>query len=263
MKLAEIAQALNTHLENGSPDTEITGIAGIKDAVAGQLTFVANPKYAAAAKSTNASAVIVAEDFPAIPAAMLRSKNPYLAFAKAIDLFHEKPTYAPGIHPTAVIHPSARVGEGAHIGPYVVINENVLIDRCAVLLSHVVIYQDATIGRNFFAHSHAVVREGCRLGDNVILHNGAVIGADGFGFAKDDQGHWSSMCMAAAPDLISDFTVRAMLKALDPNPVSASTRRGREQTSVMRRTSVSTSSRLLMPRSGRPREPAATPPPER
>jgi len=88
MKLADIATALNARLENGSPDTEITGIAGIKDATPGQLTFVANPKYAAAAKSTNASAVIVAEDFPAIPSAMLRSKNPYLAFAKAIDLFH-------------------------------------------------------------------------------------------------------------------------------------------------------------------------------
>src|SRR3954454_10547379 len=209
MKLADIATTLGARLENGSPDTEITGIGGIKDAVPGQLAFVANPKYAAAAKSTNASAVIVAEDLPAIPAAMLRSKNPYLAFAKAIELFHEKPTYPPGIHPTAVIHPSARVGEGAHIGPYVVVEENVLIDRGAVLLSHVVIYPNATIGRNFLAHSHAVVREGCRIGDNVILHNGAVIGADGFGFAKDDEGHWYKIAQSRPVVLGDDVEIQA------------------------------------------------------
>jgi UDP-3-O-[3-hydroxymyristoyl] glucosamine N-acyltransferase len=209
MKLAEIASALNARLENGSPETEITGIAGIKDATAGQLTFVANPKYAAAAKSTQASAVIVAEDFPAIPSAMLRSKNPYLAFAKAIDLFHEKPKYAPGIHATAVIDPSARIGEGAHIGPYVVIEGNVVIDRGAVLLAHVVIYQNATIGRNFLAHSHAVVREGCRIGDNVILHNGAVIGADGFGFAKDDAGRWYKIAQPRPVVLEDDVEVQA------------------------------------------------------
>ena len=123
MKLAQIASALGARLENGSPDTEITGVAGIEEAGPGQLTFVANPKYAAAARTTKASAVIVAEDFPAFATAMLRSKNPYLAFARAIALFHPPPQYAPGIHPTAVVHPSARIGEGAHIGPYVVVGE--------------------------------------------------------------------------------------------------------------------------------------------
>lgn len=209
MKLAEIATTLNAQLENGSPDTEITGIAGIKEATAGQLTFVANPKYAAAAKSTKASAVIVAEDFPLISCAMLRSNNPYLAFARAIDLFYEKPTYPPGIHPTAVIHPSASIGEDAHIGPYVVIEENVVIDRGAVLLAHVVIYPNATIGRNFLAHSHAVVREGCRIGDNVILHNGAVIGADGFGFAKDDSSRWYKIAQPRPVVLGDDVEVQA------------------------------------------------------
>ena len=209
MKLADIATALNARLENGSPDTEITGIAGIKDATTGQLTFVANPKYAAAAKSTKASAVIVAEAFPAIPAAMLRSKNPYLTFAKAIDLFYSKPQYTAGIHPTAVVHSSARIGSGAHIGPYVVIDENVEIGAGAVLLAHVVIYRDAKIGKNFFAHSNAVVREGCRIGDNVILHNGAVIGADGFGFAKDDEGHWYKIAQPRPVVLGDDVEIQA------------------------------------------------------
>jgi len=190
MKLAQIAAALDARLENGSPDIEIAGVAGIEEAVVGQLTFVANPKYAAAARKTKASAVIVAEDFPALTTAMLRSKNPYLTFARAIALFHPAHLYSPGIHPTAVIHPSARIGEGAHVGPYVVIGEDVEIGRQAVLLAHVVIYRGVKIGDNFMAHAHCVVRDHCRLGSNVLLQNGVVIGGDGFGFAKDDLGHW-------------------------------------------------------------------------
>jgi UDP-3-O-[3-hydroxymyristoyl] glucosamine N-acyltransferase len=203
MKLAQIASALNARLENGSPDTEITGVAGIKDAGPGQLTFVANPKYAGAARTTRASAVIVTEEFPAVSTALLRSQNPYLAFARAVELFSKPLQYEPGIHPTAVVHPSAGIGTGAHIGPYVVIDQGVEIGRDAVLLAHVVIYRDARIGDSFFAHAHAVVREGCRLGNHVLLQNGAVVGADGFGFAKDDSGHWHKI-MQPEPVVIED-----------------------------------------------------------
>jgi len=203
MKLAQITAALSARLENGSPDTEITGVARIEEANAGQITFVANRKYAAAAKTTRASAVIVAEDFPAIATPTLRSRNPYLAFARAVELFYQSPKYVPGVHPTAVIHPSAKIGENAHIGPYVVIGENVSIGRNAVLLAHVVIYRDATIVHNFFAHAHAVVREHCRLADDIVLQNGAVIGADGFGFAKDDSGHWYKI-VQSGPAVLED-----------------------------------------------------------
>lgn len=193
MKLADIVSATGARLENGSSDTKVTGVAGIEEAGPGQITFVANPKYAAAAKSTKASAVIVSEDFPSIPPAMLRSKNPYLAFARAIALFHPPLQYAAGIHPTAVIHPTSKIGRGAHIGPYVVIDQNVTIGDNAVVLAHVVIYRCATIGDAFFAHAHSVVREGCRLGNRVLLQNGVVVGGDGFGFAKDEQGHWNKI----------------------------------------------------------------------
>jgi UDP-3-O-[3-hydroxymyristoyl] glucosamine N-acyltransferase len=203
MKLSEIASRLDARLENGSPDIEITGVAGIEEAGEGQITFVANPKYAAAARNTRASAIIVAKDFPAAGSAMLRSKNPYLAFARAIEFFYRPPSYAPGIHPTAVIHPSARIGSGAHIAPYVVIDENVEIGRNAVLLSHVVIYRGAKIGDDFFAHAHAVVREHCRLGDSVVLQNGAIVGADGFGFAKDDFGKWHKI-VQSGPAVLED-----------------------------------------------------------
>jgi len=209
MKLSQIASALNARLENGSPDVEITGVAGIENAGPGQLTFVANPKYGSAARTTKASAVIVAEDFPVIPAAMLRSRNPYLAFARAITLFYQPPKYEPGIHPTAVMHSSAKIGAGAHIGPYVVIDEGAQIGDNAVLLSHVVIYRGVRIGNNFFAHAHAVVREYCRLGDNVILQNGAIIGADGFGFAKDDSGHWHKIVQPAPVVIEDDVEVQA------------------------------------------------------
>ncbi|MGH9500261.1 MAG: UDP-3-O-(3-hydroxymyristoyl)glucosamine N-acyltransferase [Terriglobales bacterium] len=209
MNLAQIASTLGARLENGSPETEITGVAGIEEAGTGQITFVANPKYAAAARTTKAAAVIVADDFPAIPSAMLRSKNPYLTFARAIALFHQPHKYAPGIHPTAVVHPSARIEEGAHLGPYVVIGENVEIGRHAVLLAHVVIYHDAKIGDNFFAHAHAVVREGCRVANHVLLQNGAVIGADGFGFAKDDAGRWHKIPQPQPVVIQDDVEIQA------------------------------------------------------
>src|SRR5438552_8133928 len=121
MKLSAIVAALGARLENGSPETEITGVAGIETAGPDEVTFVSNPKYVAAARSTKASAVIVSEDFPALPTAMLRSKNPYLDFARALDMFYHPPAYAPGIHATAVIDSSARLGAGVHVGPYVVV----------------------------------------------------------------------------------------------------------------------------------------------
>ena len=209
MKLSAIAKALNATIENSSPDTEITGVAGIEHAAPGQLTFVSNPKYNAAAKTTHASAVIVAENFPPIPTGMLRSRNPYLAWAKAIELFYQPPAYAPGIHPTAVVHPTAKLGKNAHVAAYVVIDEDVIIGDNAVLLSHVVIYRGVTIGDNFFAHSHAVVREFCQLGDNVLLQNGVVIGCDGFGFAKDDSGHWHKIVQSGNVVIESDAELQA------------------------------------------------------
>ena len=209
MKLSEIASRLGARLENGSPDTEISGVAGIEEAGEHQLTFIANRKYAAAARTTRASAVIVSEDFPAGAMAVLRSKNPYLAFARALEVFYQPPQYAPGVHPTAVVHSSAKIGTGAHIGPYVVIDEDVVIGDRAVILAHVVIYRGARIGKNFFAHAHAVVREHCRLGDSVLLQNGAIVGADGFGFAKDDAGKWHKIVQSGPAVLENDVEVQA------------------------------------------------------
>jgi UDP-3-O-[3-hydroxymyristoyl] glucosamine N-acyltransferase len=212
MKLSDIASALDATLENGNPETEITGVAGIEEAASGQITFVANSTYAAAAKITSASAVIVSQDFPAIPTGMLRSKNPYLAFARAINLFYKAPRYEAGVHPTAVIAATAKIGANAHVAAYVVIDDDVEIGDDAVLLPHVVIYRGARIGKNFFAHAHAVVREDCRLGDNVILQNGVIVGCDGFGFARDGQHRdhrWEKITQSGLAVLEDDIEVQA------------------------------------------------------
>jgi UDP-3-O-[3-hydroxymyristoyl] glucosamine N-acyltransferase len=209
MKLADIASAVNARLENAAPDTEISGVSGIEQAAPGQLTFVHNAKYIPAAKTTRASAVIVDEKFPALSTGMLRTKNPYLAWAKAVELFYQPPVYPPAIHPTAIVHPSAKIGRNAHLGPYVVIDQDVEIGDNAVLLAHVTIYRGAKIGKNFFAHTHAVVREFCRLGDNVLLQNGAVIGSDGFGFAKEDSGRWYRIVQSGNVVVGDDVDVQA------------------------------------------------------
>jgi UDP-3-O-[3-hydroxymyristoyl] glucosamine N-acyltransferase len=209
MKLSAIAAAVDARLENGSPDIEINGLNGIELAGSGELTFVSNPKYAAAARSTKAAAVIVSEDFPAISAAMLRAKDPYLTFARALELFHAPVRYAPGVHPTAVVDFTAKIGEGAHIGPYVVIGEQVEIGKNSVLLAHVVIYRGVKIGDHFFAHAHSVVRENCRIGNNVLLQNGVVIGGDGFGFAKTAEGRWHKIPQPAPVVIEDDVEVQA------------------------------------------------------
>jgi UDP-3-O-[3-hydroxymyristoyl] glucosamine N-acyltransferase len=195
MKLGDIAARLACRLE-GNPETEIHGVAGITQAGAGQLTFVSNPRYRQALRTTRASAVIVSSgtdisrESGLSPLAALRSENPYLDFARALELFYPAAVNQPGIHPTAVIHPDARLGPGAHVGPYCFVDEGAMIGRGAVLHSFVAVYRNARIGDNFFAHAHAVVREGCRIGDRVILQNGAVVGGDGFGFARQADGRW-------------------------------------------------------------------------
>src|SRR5437764_10043875 len=118
MKLAEIAAQLEVRLR-GDGEVEIKGLQGIADAQPGELTFVSNPKYAAAARTTRASAIIVAEDFPALATATLRAADPYFAFARAVELFYQPPQYPPGRHPTAVVAPGAIIGSGAHLGAYV------------------------------------------------------------------------------------------------------------------------------------------------
>jgi UDP-3-O-[3-hydroxymyristoyl] glucosamine N-acyltransferase len=208
MRLGEIARQLDCTLE-GDPEIEITGVAGIEEAGPSELSFLSNPRYRPAARRTRAAAVIVSREEAPLHTALLRAADPYLTFARALELFHPPSRYEPGVHPTAVIAPSARIGAGAHIGPYCFVDEDVIIGCNAVLHSFVVIYRGARIGDDFFAHSHAVVREGCRLGDRVILQNGAIVGSDGFGFARQTDGTWYKMRQTGPAVLEDDVEIQA------------------------------------------------------
>jgi len=214
MKLRDVAERLGCRLE-GEPSTEITGVAGIDHAEAGQLTFLANRRYSPQLKTTKAAAVLIEEgvaltrDAGLAPLAALRTANPYLAFAQAIELFYSAPAYPPGVHATAVIAKTAKIGKSAHIGPYCFVDEGAEIGDGAVLHSFVTIYRDAKIGEDFFAHAHAVVREGCQIGDRVVLQNGVIIGGDGLGFAKRADGAWHKMLQSGPAVLEDDVEVQA------------------------------------------------------
>ena len=214
MKLGELAARLGCKLE-GDATVELRGVAGIEKAKPGEVTFLTNKKYSRELARTLASAVFVDEKLviergPELPAlAALRSKNPYFDFARAIELFSPAVAYPPGIHPTAVIAKSAKIGDGAHIGPYCFIDEGVEIGARAVLHSFVTVYRNARIGDDFLAHSQTVVREGCTVGSRVILQNGVVIGADGFGFAKNSEGRWHKIIQNAPVVIEDDVEIQA------------------------------------------------------
>jgi UDP-3-O-[3-hydroxymyristoyl] glucosamine N-acyltransferase len=211
MKLRELATALGCSVAGGAADEadlEITGVRGMESAEPGHVTFLSNPKYAPRLKTTRASAVIAGQAITGIPT--LVSANPYLDFARALELFYQPPRPKPGIHPSAAIAITARIGEGASIGAFAAIGENVVIGRNAVLHPHVVIYEGARIGDDFVAHSHSVVREFCTVGDRVILQNGVVVGGDGFGFAKRADASHHKIVQSGVTVIESDVEIQSL-----------------------------------------------------
>ena len=220
MKLRDIADALGCSLA-GDPEIEISGVAGMEQASPSHLTFLANPKYAHKVKHTRAGAILVNEAVKDHPIASLISQNPYLDFARALELFYRPPRPAPGIHPTAAIAPTSSIGENASIGAFAVVGEHVTIGRNATLHPHVVIYEGARIGDDFVAHSHAVVREFCRVGHRVILQNGAVVGGDGFGFARRTDGTHYKIVQSGIAVIEDDVEIQC-LSAIDRATVGES-----------------------------------------
>jgi len=185
--LGQLAELLGCELA-GDPGVEITGVSTIERAGPGEITFLANMKYAPKVKSTHAAAILASELLKDSPAATLISSNPYYDFARALALYYQPPKPASGIHPTACIAHTARVGPNPAIAAYAVIGEHTTLGANAVLHPHAVIYEGCTIGDDFTAHSHVSVREYTRIGNRVTLHNGVVVGGDGFGFAKANDG---------------------------------------------------------------------------
>ncbi|MCI0530427.1 MAG: UDP-3-O-(3-hydroxymyristoyl)glucosamine N-acyltransferase [candidate division Zixibacteria bacterium] len=190
ISLAEIAQLVKGELK-GEGKTIIQGVAGLENATAGQLSFIASPKYRPQLNSTRASAVIVpgtlANDLK-IP--YIVHSNPYYAFAVAVKMFHpEKAQYPPGIDPNAVIATDARIGNDVYIGPFCVIESQAEIgDGCSVL-PFGFIGRNSRLREKVYLYPQVTICHNCTVGSNVIIHSGAVIGSDGFGFATEKGKH--------------------------------------------------------------------------
>jgi UDP-3-O-[3-hydroxymyristoyl] glucosamine N-acyltransferase len=212
MLLRDLAERLGCELR-GDGDIPIRRIAGIDDAGPGDLTFVANPRYASHLARTQAAAVIVSPQMlTSLPS--LLSANPYLTYARAVALLHPEERPEPGIHPSAQVHPSALLEKEVQIGALVVIGPRARIGRRSVLHPHVTIAEEAAIGDDCVLHSGVALRERCRLGDRVIVQNGAVIGADGFGFAKDEHGRYHKIPQRGIVVVEDDVEIGA-LTAID------------------------------------------------
>jgi UDP-3-O-[3-hydroxymyristoyl] glucosamine N-acyltransferase len=187
VKLRELAEHLGCRLE-GDGDIEITGVAGIESAGAGQITFLANAKYQAAVARTNASAIILRDEHLSAPCAILRTPDPYLMFARAVGVF--APAWRPisGIHAMAAVSSSATVGQDVSIGAFVAVGEGVRIGARTVVFPNVTIGAGATIGDDCVIHSNVAIRERVTIGNRVILQNGVVVGGDGYGFVRRGDG---------------------------------------------------------------------------
>jgi UDP-3-O-[3-hydroxymyristoyl] glucosamine N-acyltransferase len=187
VKLKELSERLACRLE-GDGDIEIVRVAGIQHASAGDLTFLANPKYEAALARTRASAVLLRDDAPAAPCAMLRTADPYLAFARAVGLFSSPLRQARGVHETAVIAGDATIGPDVSIGALVAVGSGAVIGDRTVVFPNVTIGDGVTIGADCVIHSNVSLRERVVLGNRVILQNGVVVGSDGYGFVRRGDG---------------------------------------------------------------------------
>jgi UDP-3-O-[3-hydroxymyristoyl] glucosamine N-acyltransferase len=187
VKLKDLAVHLGCRLE-GDGDIEVSRLAGLAQAGPGDVTFLANPRYTPALKTTKASAVILGEDAPAAPCTMLRSRDPYLAFANAVALFADEAPPVPGVDPQACVAPDASLGAAVSIGPFAAIAAGARIGDRTVIRSGATIGPNARLGSDCLIHAHASIREGTIIGDRVIVQDGAVIGSDGFAFAPRPDG---------------------------------------------------------------------------
>src|SRR5260370_3648082 len=192
MKLSELAAKSGATHTSSDADVEIEGAAGLDQAAPGQVTFLSNPRYTSRVAATRASAIYLGDDVevPRADVAVLRAKDPYLAFTRALRLFHPRAAFEPAIHASAIIDPTARIATNVFIGAHAVIGKNVEIGERVQIHPNVTIYDHVSIDDDSEIHSGVAIRDHSVLGKRVIVHNNACIGSDGFGFAKDDERHW-------------------------------------------------------------------------
>ena len=210
MKISELAERTGARVEGTTADIEIIGAAGLDEAGAGQVTFLANPRYTPRVNTTRAAAVYLSEDAQTDrEIAILRVKDPYLAYTRALRIFHPEAELEPFVHPSAVIDPTARVAKRVAIGACVVIGRNAFIGDDVRIHPNVTVYDDVTIGRGSIIHSGVAIRERTVIGERVVIHNNSVIGCDGFGYAKDEDKHWLKIPQAGRVVIEDDVEIGA------------------------------------------------------
>jgi UDP-3-O-[3-hydroxymyristoyl] glucosamine N-acyltransferase len=214
MKLSELAALTGARLEgleSTHNDVEITGAAGLDEANQGHVTFLANPRYTPRVNTTRASAIYASEEAVIDrEISILRAKDPYLAYTRALRIFYPEPAIAPLIHPTAVIDPSAQLAANSvAVGAHSVIGRNVTIGANVTIHPNVTIYDDVSVGSGSVIHSGVAVRERTVIGERVIIHNNSVIGCDGFGYAKDEERRWLKIPQAGRVVIDDDVEIGA------------------------------------------------------
>ena len=185
--LGELADLLDARLE-GDGSVMIDGLASLREASPGKLSFLSNPAYVSQLAESRASAIIIEQRFSdACPSSKLISEKPYVAFARATRLFDNAPVAAAGVHESAVIHPSAVLGSDVSIGANAVIGAGVTIGSGCRIEAGSVIGEGCRLGVDNRLHANVTLYHNVSLGNRVEIHSGAVIGADGFGFAFDGK----------------------------------------------------------------------------
>ena len=185
---AEIAKIIGGEVF-GDPATELKGFAPADRARLGDLTFAENENYFARAEQSAASAIIVEGPFTSSKKVLIRVPNARVAFARVMPIFFPEATFAPGIHPSAVVPGSAKVDSTAHIGPYCVLGENVRVGARSVLQAGVYLGANSQLGEEVNLFPNVTIYAGTELGNRVRIHSGSVIGADGFGYVPDGGVH--------------------------------------------------------------------------
>ncbi len=185
--LKELAEYLGGRVA-GDETARVRGLASLDDAGEGEITFLANPKYAAKVATTRATAVILPPGADSHGRNVIEVKNPYLAFAKLLTLFHVRPLQAKGVMAGAHIGDDVVIGNEVTVYPGAYVGNGVRLGNRVTLYPGVVLYEGASVGDDVTLHANVTVRERCRVGSRVIVHSGTVIGSDGFGYAPDGKG---------------------------------------------------------------------------
>ncbi|MDQ3170040.1 MAG: UDP-3-O-(3-hydroxymyristoyl)glucosamine N-acyltransferase [Acidobacteriota bacterium] len=213
MTLQELADRLGCRLE-GAASSAITGVAGLDEAGPGDVTFLANPAYAPRVAATRAGAIIAGDALPAAPCAILRSSNPYLAFARAVACFAPADPAPAGIHATAIVASGASLGEGVSVGPFTIIESGARIGARTRIGSHATIGTGAVIGADCRLGAHVSVMARVSLGDRVVVQDSSIVGSAGFGYAPRGDGTYEPIVQAGAVVIEDDVEIGA-LTAID------------------------------------------------